>query len=81
MTGRDSVPVASSIARSIVIGVSVAAHEAIVAHDDGRVSFVEASSAEAAATEAATTFLMEASAPEASGFSRSRICTGYSEGG
>ena len=73
MTGRDSVPVASSIASSItssiVVGVSVAAH------DDGGASFVEASSVEA------TTSIMEATAPEASIFSRSRVCAGYSEGG
>jgi hypothetical protein len=69
VTGRDSVPVASSIARSIVVGVSVAAH------DDGGASFVEASSVEAA------TSIMEATTPETSAFSRSRVCAGYSEGG
>jgi hypothetical protein len=73
VTGRDSVPVASSIASSItgpiVVGVSVAAH------DDGGASFVEASSVEA------TTSIMEATALEISAFSQSRICAGYSEGG
>ena len=85
VTGRDSVPVASSIARSIVVGVSVAAHGPVAAHeaahDDGGASFVEALSVEAAAMEAATTSIMETTAPEASIFSRSRVCAGYSEGG
>jgi len=50
VTGRDSVPVASSIARSIVVGVSVAALEHVSTDNPS----VEASSVEAAAMEAAT---------------------------
>jgi hypothetical protein len=85
VTGRNSVPVAISIARSIVVGVSVVAHGPVAAHvaahDDGGASFVEASSVEA------TTPIMEAIAPESPALSRSRVlsrgrvCAGRSEGG
>jgi hypothetical protein len=80
MTGRDSVPVASSIAWYIArsIGSSIASSIVVAvfvaAHDDGWGSFVEASSVEA------TTSIMEATAPETSAFSRSRVCA-YGEGG
>ena len=71
MTGGDSVPVAKSIARSIVVGVSVVAHGPVAAHDDGGASFVEASTVEAAVMEAATASTMEATALEISVLSRS----------
>jgi hypothetical protein len=69
--GRDSVPVAISI----VVAVSVAAHEPVSTDT----SSLEASSVEAAAMEPATT--MEATALETSVLSRSRVCAGCSEGG
>jgi hypothetical protein len=67
VTGRDSVP----IAISIVVAVSVAAHEPT---DD---SFMNASSVDAAAIAVAAT---ETTALETFALSRSRVCDGCSEG-
>jgi hypothetical protein len=65
VTGRNSVPVASSIAISIAI--SIVAGVSVTAHDDGGASFVDASSVEA------TTSIMEAVAPETPALSQSRV--------
>jgi hypothetical protein len=77
VTGRDSVPVAISITRSIVVGVSIVAHGPVAAHvaahDDGGASFVEASTVEAVAMEVATASTIEAAAPDPAALSRSRV--------